>query len=497
MATKKSSSDVSTDAVKNEELSLLDRIIQEGKMAAEPSQSVYAKKLLGQFATQILDEGMKSAPDKGVVAMINERIAEIDQILTDQLNAIMHHPEFQALESSWIGLRDMVFGTETSTTLKLRLMNVTKKELLKDLETAVDHDMSVLFKKVYEEEYGTFGGNPYSLLIGDYYFGRHPQDMALLQRISKVAAAAHTPFITAVAPTMFDMTSFTDLGVPRDLSKIFESAELTTWRSFRDSEDSRYVSMVLPRYAARLPYGAKTKPVDSFNFEEDVDGRDHSKYLWGNSCYQLGLRITDAFAKYNWTTAIRGVEGGGKVSGLTAHTFKTDDGDVVLKCPTEVTITDRREKELNDLGFISIVNSKGSDFAAFFGGQTTNKPRVYNLDTANANAALSSRLPYVLAASRFAHYLKVIMRDKLGSFQPKDSVESYLNTWLSQYVLLDANATQGEKARFPLAEGRVDVVEVPGRPGAYQATVFLRPHFQMEELTTSIRLVAELPASAA
>jgi len=429
--------------------------------------------------------------------MINERIAEIDQILTDQLNAIMHHPEFQALESSWIGLRDMVFGTETSTTLKLRLMNVTKKELLKDLETAVDHDMSVLFKKVYEEEYGTFGGNPYSLLIGDYYFGRHPQDMALLQRISKVAAAAHTPFITAVAPTMFDMTSFTDLGVPRDLSKIFESAELTTWRSFRDSEDSRYVSMVLPRYAARLPYGAKTKPVDSFNFEENVDGRDHSKYLWGNSCYQLGLRITDAFAKYNWTTAIRGVEGGGKVSGLTAHTFKTDDGDVVLKCPTEVTITDRREKELNDLGFISIVNSKGSDFAAFFGGQTTNKPRVYNLDTANANAALSSRLPYVLAASRFAHYLKVIMRDKIGSFQTKDSVESYLNTWLSQYVLLDANATQGEKARFPLAEGRVDVVEVAGRPGAYQATVFLRPHFQMEELTTSIRLVAELPASAA
>jgi len=466
-------------------------------MAAEPSQNTYAKKLLGQFATQILDEGMKTAPDKGVVATINERIAEIDKILTDQLNAVMHHPDFQALESSWVGLRDMVFGTETSSRLKLRLMNVTKKELLKDLETAVDHDMSVLFKKVYEEEYGTFGGNPYSVLIGDYYFGRHPQDMALLQRISKVAAAAHTPFITAAAPTMFDMASFTDLGIPRDLSKTFESAELATWRGFRDSEDSRYVTMVLPRYAARLPYGSKTKPVENFNFEEDVDGRDHAKYLWSNSAYQLGLRITDAFAKYNWTTAIRGVEGGGKVAGLTAHTFKTDDGDVVLKCPTEVTITDRREKELNDLGFMAIVNSKGSDFAAFFGGQTTNKPRVYNLDTANANAALSSRLPYVLAASRFAHYLKVIMRDKIGSFQTKASVENYLNNWLSQYVLLDANSTQGEKARFPLAEGRVDVVELPGRPGAFQATVFLRPHFQMEELTTSIRLVAELPAAAA
>ena len=478
------------------ELSTLDRIIQEGKMAVEPSQNAYAKKLLGQVASQILDEGMKTAPDKGVVAMINERVAEIDKILTDQLNAILHHPQYQALEASWRGLHDMVYGTETGPRLKLRLLNVSKKELLKDLESAVDHDMSGLFKKVYEEEYGTFGGNPYSLLIGDYYFGRDPQDMALLQRMSKVAAAAHAPFIAAASPSLFDMKSFTELGVPRDLSKIFESAELVTWRGFRDSEDSRYVTLVLPRYAARLPYGSKTNPVENFNYEEDVDGKDHSKYLWGNAAYQLGLRITDAYAKYSWTTAIRGVEGGGKVEGMTAHTYKTDEGDVVLKCPTEVQITDRREKELNDLGFIAVVNSKGSDFAAFFGGQTVNKPKVYNLDSANANAALSSRLPYVLAASRFAHYIKVIMRDKVGSFQTRDSVESYLNQWLSMYVLLSPNATQGEKARFPLAEGRVDVTEVAGKPGAYSATVFLRPHFQMEELTTSIRLVAELPAPA-
>lgn len=481
----------------NAELSLLDRIVQEGKMAVEPSQSAYAKKLLGQFATQILDEGMKTAPDKGVVAMINERVAEIDKIISDQLNAIMHHEQFQALEASWRGLHDMVFGTETSTRLKLRLLNVSKKELLKDLETAVDHDMSVLFKKVYEEEYGTFGGHPYSLLIGDYYFGRHPQDLALLQRISKVAAAAHAPFIAAAAPALFDMRSFTELGVPRDLSKIFESAELATWRSFRESEDSRYVALVLPSYAARLPYGAKTIPVENFNFEEDVDGKDHSKYLWANSAYQLGLRVTDAFAKYGWSTAIRGVEGGGKIAGMTAHTYKTDEGDVVLKCPTEVTITDRREKELNDLGFIAAVNSKGSDFAAFFGGQTTNKPKVYNLDSANANASLSSRLPYVLAASRFAHYIKVIMRDKVGSFQSRQAVSDYLNNWLANYVLLSSNSPQEIKARFPLAEGRVDVVEVAGKPGTYNATVFLKPHFQMEELTASIRLVAELPAAAA
>ena len=498
MATNQSANGVAGNSVASAgEMSLLDRIVQEGKMAVEPSQNAYAKKLLGQFATQVLDEGMKAAPDKGVVAMINERVAEIDKILSDQLNAIMHHAEFQKLEASWRGLHDMVYGTETGSTLKLRLLNVSKKELLKDLEGAVDHDMSVLFKKIYEEEYGTFGGHPYSVLIGDYYFGRHPQDMALLERLSKVAAAAHAPFITAAAPSLFDMTEFTDLGVPRDMSKIFESAEMTSWRSFRESEDSRYVAMVLPRYSARLPYGAKTNPVENFSFEEDVDGRDHSKYLWANSAYQLGLRITDAYAKHSWTTAIRGVEGGGKISGMTAHTFKTDEGDIVLKCPTEVAITDRREKELNDLGFIAAVNSKGSDFAAFFGGQTVNKPKLYNLDAANANAALSARLPYVLAASRFAHYIKVIMRDKVGSFQTRQAVENFLNEWLSDYVLLSPNATQGEKARFPLAEGRVDVTEVRGKPGVYSAIVFLRPHFQMEELTTSIRLVAELPAAAA
>jgi len=317
----------------------------------------------------------------------------------------------------------------------------------------------------------------------------------LLQRLSKVAAASHAPFISSAAPALFDMRSFTEMGVPRDLSKIFDSAELATWRGFRESEDSRYVALVLPKYAARLPYGAKTNPVETFGYEEDVDGTDHSKYLWANSAYQLGLRITDAFAKYGWSTAIRGVEGGGKVSGMTAHSYKTDEGDVVLKCPTEVTITDRREKELNDLGFISVVNSKGSDFAAFFGGQTVNRPKMYNLDSANANAALSSRLPYVLAASRFAHYLKVMMRDKVGSFQTESEVSNYLNNWLGGYVLLNPSASQSLKAKFPLSEGRVDVVEIPGKPGAYQATVYLKPHFQMEELTASIRLVAELPAA--
>jgi type VI secretion system protein ImpC len=426
-------------------------------------------------------------------AMINERIAQIDELLTKQLNEIFHNPSFQKLESSWRGLNYLVMNTETGPMLKLRLLNITQKELLNDLEKAVEFDQSNLFKKVYEEEYGTFGGNPYSMLVGDFEFGRHPQDMALLEKISNVAAAAHAPFIAGASPKLFDMDHFTQLGVPRDLSKIFESAELIKWRSFRDSEDSRYVALVLPHILMRLPYGADTVPVEGLNFEEDVDGTDHAKYLWGNAAYAMASRITDAFAKYKWCAAIRGVEGGGLVEGLPAHTFSTDEGDIALKCPTEIAITDRREKELNDLGFITLVHCKGTDYAAFFGGQTTQKPKVYDTDAANANARISTVLPYILAASRFAHYLKAIMRDKVGSFMTAENVRVFLNRWISNYVLGKDDAGQSIKAKYPLREARVDVSEIPGKPGCYNAIAFLRPHFQLEELTTSIRLVAELP----
>jgi type VI secretion system protein ImpC len=293
------------------------------------------------------------------------------------------------------------------------------------------------------------------------------------------------------------MDGFTDLGGPRDLAKIFESAELIKWRSFRDSEESRYVALTLPHVLLRLPYGPDTVPVEGFEFVEDVDGRDHSKYLWGNAGWALAQRITNAFSLYGWTAAIRGVEGGGTVKGLPTHTFKTDEGEIALKCPTEIAITDRREKELSDLGFIALCHCKGTDYAAFFGGQTAQKPKKYNLDSANANAALSARLPYVLAASRFAHYLKAIMRDKIGSFLTAANVEQYLNTWIANYVLLTDDAPQATKARFPLREARIDVREIPGKPGAYNATVFLKPHFQLEELTASVRLVAELPPPAA
>ncbi len=474
---------------------LLDRIIINGKLARDESQVSYARDLVGEFVNDVLAEGGTVKND--VVDAINDRIAEIDDLLSAQLNEVLHHPDLQKLEGSWRGLTYLVMNTETSTNLKLRLLNVTKAELLKDLEKAVEFDQSALFKKVYEEEYGTFGGYPYGVLIGDYEFGRHPQDALLLEKLSNVAAAAHAPFIAAASPRLFDMDSFTELGIPRDLAKTFESAELIKWRSFRESEDSRYVSLMLPHILMRLPYGPDTVPVEGMNFVEDTDGRDHSKYLWASPAWAFGQRVTNAFALYGWTAAIRGVEGGGKVEGLPTHTFYTDEGDIALKCPTEIAITDRREKELSDLGFIALVHCKGTDYAAFFGSQTTNKPKLYNLAAANANAALSARLPYILNASRFAHYIKVMMRDKIGAFMTKENVQSYLNTWIIDYVLGKDNAGQELKAKYPLREARIDVVDVAGKPGTYRATVFLRPHFQLEELTASIRLVAELPPPAA
>ena len=484
-----------SDNAAAETLSLLDRIIAEGRMAHDDSQQDYARDMLAEFATQVLDEGM--AIDKDTVAMINDRISQIDELISAQLNEVLHHPDLQKLEASWRGLHMLVQNTETSTRLKLRLLNVTQKELQNDLEKAVEFDQSALFKKIYEEEYGTFGGHPFSLLVGDYTFGRHPQDIGLLEKLSNVAAAAHAPFIAAASPRLFDMNSFTELAVPRDLSKVFESQELIKWRSFRESEDSRYVSLVLPHFLLRLPYGPETSPVEGINYVEDVNGTDHSKYLWGNAAWALSQRITEAFAKYGWCAAIRGAEGGGAVEGLPAHTFRTSSGDLSLKCPTEVAITDRREKELNDLGFIALCHKKNSDIAVFFGGQTTNKSKVYNTNEANANARISAMLPYVLAASRFAHYLKVIVRDKVGSFMTRDNVQSYLNNWIADYVLINDNAPQEIKAQYPLREARVDVTEVAGKPGAYKATVFLRPHFQLEELTASIRLVATLPPPVA
>lgn len=482
-------------AAQTQTLSILDRIMVEGKLARDDTQRGYARDLVDEFVTSVLAEtGGTVSGD--VVAAITDRIAEIDDLISLQLNEVLHHPDLQKLEASWRGLHYMVFNTETGSSLKLRLMNITKAELLKDLEKAVEFDQSALFKKVYEEEYGTFGGAPFATLIGDFEFGRHPEDMYLMEEISHVCAAAHAPFLSAASPELLGFDDFTELSGPRDLAKIFDTVEYAKWKSFRASEDSRYVGLAMPHVLGRLPYGPDTAPVEAFNFVERTDGTDHNKYLWMNAAYALGTKVTDAFAKYGWCAAIRGVEGGGLVEGLPTHTFATDDGEVALKCPTEIAITDRREKELADLGLIPLVHCKGTDYAAFFSTQSAQKSKEYNTDAANANARLSSQLQYIFAVSRIAHYLKSMMRDKIGSFASKSSVELFLNNWISQYVLLDDNASQEAKAQYPLREARIEVAEIPGKPGAYKSVAFLRPHYQLDELSVSLRLVAELPKSA-
>lgn len=477
-----------------QESSLLDQILTEGRMARDDYQKEEAKDMIAAFVGQVMSGELTMSKNMDVA--INTRIAEIDRLLSAQLNEIMHQEEFQKLEGSWRGLHYLVRNSLTGTQLKIRVMNVTKKDLLKDFERALEFDQSTLFKKIYEDEYGTFGGAPFGALIGDYEFGNHPQDMALLDKIAGVAAAAHAPFISAASAGMFGWDEFHEMNEVRDVSKIFDRTEYMKWRSFRESEDSRYVALTLPHVLGREPYGAATKPTETFRFEENVDGTDHKKYLWTNAAYSLATRLTEAFSMHGWCVAIRGVEGGGLVQDLPTHTFETDEGEIAMKCPTEVAITDRREKEFSDNGFIPLVHCKGTDYAAFFGTQTANKAKKYDTDSANANARLSTQLQYLMAVSRFAHYLKTITRDKIGSFMSREEAQIFLNRWINNYVLDSDVAAQSQKAQYPLREARVDVAEVPGKPGVYRAVAFLRPHFQLDELTVSLRLVAELPKSA-
>jgi len=481
-------------AVESQESSLLDQIVEQGRFGQYTSARERGKDLVKEFVAQVLEGSMTIAKDAEM--MINARIAQIDHLLSIQLNEIMHHPSFQKLEGSWRGLKYLMDNSETGVGLKIRVLNASKKELLRDIEKAPEFDQSALFKKIYEEEYGVFGGAPFGALVGDFEFGKHPEDMALLEGMSHIAAQAHAPFVSGTAPDLFNLESFTALDAPRDLAKIFDSTEYAKWKGFRQSEDSRYVALALPRTLGRLPYGADTKPIDEFRYEEHVDGTDHSKYLWTNAAYALASKMTQSYALYGMCVAMRGVEGGGLVEGLPTHTFATDDGDLALKCPTEVPITDRREKELADLGFVPLVHCKGTDYAAFFSVQSAQKAKTYDTDAAKANARLSTQLPYIMAVSRFAHYLKAMMRDKIGSFMSREEAERFLNRWITKYVTPDDSASPATKAERPLREARIDVSEVPGKPGVYRAVAFLRPHFQLDELTVSLRLVAELPAPA-
>lgn len=462
----------------------------EAKSAVENAVLTLAQQALSQTKLVSTD----------VVNSIESMIAELDRKLTEQINLIMHNPEFQQLESAWRGLHHLVNNTETDEMLKIRVMNVSKNDLAKTLKRykGTAWDQSPVFKRLYEEEFGQFGGQPYGCLVGDYYFDQSPPDVELLGEMSKIAAAAMAPFIAAASPNLMQMGSWQELANPRDLTKIFTTPEYAAWRSLRESDDARYVGLAMPRFLARQPYGAKTNPVEDFNFEEDTAGADHNKYAWANAAYAMAVNINRSFKLYGWCSRIRGIESGGAVEGLPTHTFPTDDGGVDMKCPTEIAISDRREAELAKNGFMPLVHRKNSDFAAFIGAQSLQKPFEYDDPDATSNARLAANLPYLFATCRFGHYLKCIVRDKVGSFKERDDMAKWLNRWIMNYVDGDpANSSEITKAEKPLAAAEVVVEEIPGNPGYYSSKFFLRPHYQLEGLTVSLRLVSKLPSQKA
>ncbi len=480
-------------AAETQEVSLLEEAIKLTK--TERSQ---AEDMLSNLAEWALNNTITW--DKNVTRSIKKGMEVIDQMISRQLAAIMHAPEFQKLEGTWRGLHYLVQNSRTSAQLKLKVFNVSKKELLKDVESAVEFDQSQIFKKVYTSEFDMPGGEPYGALIGDYEFTNHPDDLTLVSKMSNVAAAGFCPFLTAASPELFGFDKWTELSKPRDLERIFDTVEYTKWKSLRNSEDARFVTLTLPRVLARLPYGAQTKPIEEFAYEEFEQNRTskpqpapHDHFTWMNAAYVLGVRLTDAFSQYGFCVAIRGAEGGGMVQGLPPYIFTSDDGDPDLKCPTEIGITDRREKELSDLGFLPLCHYKNTDYAVFFGAQTAQKPKKYDRPEATANAAISARLPYIMATSRFAHYLKVMARDWIGSLMEASDTEARLTRWIMNYVNNNEKASQEEKARYPLRDAKVQVKEIPGKPGSYNAIAWLRPWLQLEELNASLRMVARIP----
>lgn len=432
-----------------------------------------------------------------VLHSIESIVAEIDKKLSEQINHIIHHQEYQQLEGAWRGLHYLVNNTETDEMLKIRVMNISKKDLHKTLRKfkGAAWDQSPIFKKLYGEEYDQFGGEPYGCLVGDYHFDHSAPDVELLGEMAKVASAAHAPFLTGADPSLMQFESWQELSNPRDLTKIYQTPEYAAWRSLRESEDSKYLGLAMPRFLGRQPYGAKSNPVEEFAFEEDTGQAESEKFSWINAAYGMATNINRSFKEYGWCSRIRGVESGGTLTNLPTHTFPTDDGGVDMKCPTEVAIGDRREAELAKAGLMPLIHRKNTDMAAFIGAQSLHKPAEYDDPDATANANLSARLPYLFATCRFAHYLKCMVRDKIGSFKSRQEMERWLNEWIINYVDGDPEgSSERTKAQRPLAGASVVVEEVEGNPGYYTSKFYLRPHYQLEGLSVSLRLVSKLPS---
>jgi type VI secretion system protein ImpC len=488
-----------TKSTSTEEVSLGSSLLEQAIGASKQTQRSEAEDLLKNLTAAAL-EGTVSW-DRNLSQTIKDAVKKIDQIIAKQVKEIVHTPEFLKLEGTWRGVQHLVDKIADDTSQSVKLLNATKKEIHKDLSKSMEFDQSELFKKVYEDEFGTPGGIPYGTLLGDYEFTNSPEDIEFLTRIGEVAAASFCPFVSSVSENFFDFESWDELSRPKDLAKITDSGEYGKWRTFRDSEAARFVTLTMPRVLARAPYTFKNYRNEKLAFSEvelDKQGKakplDHDKFCWMNAAYILVGKMQTSFADNGWCTAIRGAEAGGKITGLPTYEFKTDDGDMDVQCPTEVGITDRREAELSRMGFLPLCHYKNTDYAVFFGAQTTHRPKNLTDPSDRANDEVASRLPYNLVASRVAHYLKIMARDKIGSMMQVADVQAYLSKWLNGHVNSNPASAQELKFRYPLAEAKVEVVEVEGKPGSFNAVAWLKPWLAMEELSTSLRLVANIPA---
>ncbi len=435
-----------------------------------------------------------------VFSTVDAMKAAIDRKLTEQVNQIIHHPDFQQLESTWRGLWYLVGNTSTGKDLKIRVLNISKDETRKMLRQFRDAawDQSPLFKKIYEAEFGQLGGQPFGAFTCDYFFDHTGPDLEIMKGLSKIGGAAHAPFIAGASSQLLGMESWQELANPRDLAKQFDATDYMAWRAFRDTPDSRYLALTLPRFLGRPLYGATTEPVEEFEFEEDTGSGKHDHHLWLNASYALAVRITESFKTYGWCTRIRGVESGGTVEDLPTAMFPTDDGTMDVKCPTEIAISDRREAELSKAGLMALIHRKNTNQATFIGGQTVQNPKAYEDPAATANANLAARLPYIFASCRFAHYLKCIVRDWVGSNREAPQLSADLNSWILQYVDPQPDFSSEEvKARKPLKAASIQVIADEENPGYYKGIFRLVPHYQLEGMDVSLSMVSRLPKPAA
>lgn len=481
-------------------LSELDEFSAILKQNFKPRSDVAAKEVENAVSTLVREAlSDDSVISEDILDTIDQMLAKIDEKLSAQVNEIIHHPEYQKLESSWRGLAYTVNNTESDATLKVNVMNVSKAELERELRgyPGAKWDQSPVFKKIYEAEFGQLGGQPYGALIGDFYFDHSASDVRLLRDLGKIAASAHAPFISSAAPTLLGMDSWNELGNPRDLSTVFDTPDYAGWHSLRDSENSRYLAITLPRVLARNVYGQNGEPVEEFNFEETTDGHEGKHYAWMNAAHAMAVNINRAHKEYGWTVQIRGVQSGGEISSLPVHNFDTGDGSTDMKCPTEYAISDRREGELSKSGLISLIHRKNTDRAAFIGAQSLYRPKKYQNEEATASDNLSARIPYIFAVSRFSHYLKCMVRDMIGSGREREQLERELQGWINQYVHGNpATASDREKALLPLAAAKVEIIADEENPGYYMGKFFLRPHYQLEGMDIGMSLVSKLPKGA-